>query len=161
MITIISALSENKVIWNKNSLPWYYEEDILRFRGFIKGKNIVMWKNTFLSLKKYFPQSNWHPLASKNIILSTTLENVAWIEIYKDIQDILKKYKNDDLIIIGWAEVYKVFLKFTDELDLTIISWDYDWDSFFPDFEESFDLISEEKLKNKDLIFQRWKRKKV
>lgn len=160
MITIISALSQNKVIWNKNSLPWYYEEDILRFREFIKGKNIVMWKNTFLSLKKHFPESNWHPLASKNIVLSTTLENVAWIEIYKDIQDILKKYKNDDLVIIGWEQIYKSFLPYSNYLELTLISWEFLWDTFFPDFKESFELISEEKWKNKDLIFQRRKRKK-
>ncbi|MDD5770466.1 MAG: dihydrofolate reductase [Candidatus Gracilibacteria bacterium] len=158
MITIISAISQNKVIGFDNKIPWKSSEDIEKFREIITGKIVVMGRKTFESLKNYFPENNGHPLALKNIVLSTTLQNIPGIEIYKTPKDILEKYKNNDLFIIGGSQIYKEFLSFSDEIDLTIIPGNYDGDSFFPDFENDFRLVGETKGKSKNIVFQKWVR---
>lgn len=156
MIKIIACMDENKGIWLNWKLPWYFEEDLKRFRQQISWKTIVMWKWTFESLKNYYPDFNWHPLAGKNIILSSNL-NILWQEIYKSPEEIIKKY--DDIIIIWWSKTYKSFLYLATELDLTKVSWKYETDTFFPDYETDFKLISRENWIDKNLIFEKWKRK--
>jgi len=42
MITMIAAMSENRVIGKDNTLPWDYPEDLQRFRKLTSGKPVVM-----------------------------------------------------------------------------------------------------------------------
>ena len=42
MITMIAAMSENRVIGKNNTLPWDYPEDLQRFRKLTSGKPVVM-----------------------------------------------------------------------------------------------------------------------
>lgn len=158
MIKIIAAMDEKRAIWKNSKIPWNISEDIDRFRQKISWQIIVMWRWTFESLKNYFPENNWHPRASRNIVLSKTLE-IPWVEIYKSPQDIVNAVSGQSMWIIGWAETYESFLPFTDELDLTKISWDYDWDTFFPEYEHLFKKVSEKKWNDERIVFEKWIRK--
>lgn len=151
---MISAMDEKNTIWKDWKIPWFIKEDLERFRKQISWQIIVMWKETFESLKHYYPHANWHPLALKNIVLSKTLKNNS-VEIYKTLEEIIKKYP--DIIVIWWWKTYESFLPFAWELDLTKIPWDYNWDSFFPEYKHLFKKVSEEKWNN--IVFERWVRK--
>ena len=154
MIKMIAAMDERRAIWKNWKIPWHIEEDLERFRQLITGQTIIMWRWTFESLKHYYPDVHWHPLASINIILSKTLE-ISWVEIYKTLEEIIKKYP--DIIIIWWWKTYETFLPFADELDLTKISRSYNWDSFFPKYEEIFKKDND--VKRNNIVFERWIRK--
>lgn len=155
---MISAMDEKRSIWKDWKTPWFIKEDLERFRKIISWKIIVMWRETFESLKHYYPENNWHPLALKNIVLSKTLE-IPWVEIYKTPDEIIAKYS--DIIIIWWWKTYKSFLPFADELDLTKVSWDYNWDTFFPEYEYLFKKVSEERWIYERIVFERWVRKGI
>ena len=49
-ISMISALAENRVIGNKNSLPWHLPADFKYFKTTTFGKPVVMGLNTFKSI---------------------------------------------------------------------------------------------------------------
>jgi len=137
MIKAIAAISEESwVIWDKNRIPWEKNWDKERFRELIKNQIIIMWRWTYESLKTYYPKDNGHPWAKKNIILSTTLNKAIWnkkeIEISDNFLDILEKYKWETLRVIGGEKTFKTFLPYIDELYLTLVSWQFPWDSFFP-----------------------------
>lgn len=154
MIKIIAAIDENKVIWKDLKLPWYVKEDLEFFQNTIRWKIVIMWKNTYLSLKKYYPNFEWHPLAWKNIILSKSLSNINWAEVYNNKEEILRRYLNEEIFIIWWWEVYKEFLDIADELIITKIPWIYEWDTYFPEYEEKFLLISKKSLNNEWVFYE-------
>jgi len=71
ILSIISAVAENRVIGNKNSLPWHLPEDFKWFKENTMNKTIVMGLNTFNSI-------GGKPLPNrKNIILNNDSSYVA------------------------------------------------------------------------------------
>jgi len=70
IISIISAVAENRVIGNKNSLPWHLPADFKYFKETTLGKPIIMGLKTFKSIgEKPLP-------GRKNIILNNDLNYV-------------------------------------------------------------------------------------
>ncbi len=133
MIKAIAAISEKDyIIWNENNIPWNMPWDKDRFRELIKDQIVVMGRVTYESLKKYYPNYNWHPLAKKNIVLSKTLSSYNWMEVVSDFKVILQKYKDQIIRVIWWEKIYKIFLPYIDELYLTLVEWKYQGDAFFP-----------------------------
>ena len=64
ILSMISAVAENRVIGNKNALPWHMPADFKHFKETTFGKAIVMGLNTFKSIgDKPLP-------GRKNIILN-------------------------------------------------------------------------------------------
>ena len=132
-INMIAAVCENGVIGNWWRLPWdSLSGDMARFRNRITWQAIVMGKNTYESLRSYYPEDQGHPFAGENIVLSTSLEPHQWLIICKDVREVLDKYPNQELLVIGGAETYKAFLPYTDTAELTWLGWEYEWDTHFP-----------------------------
>ena len=67
MITIIAAVSKNKVIGDDNKLIWHLPEDLKRFKKLTSGNVVVMGRKTHLSIGKALPNR-------LNIILSNNNE---------------------------------------------------------------------------------------
>ena len=47
---ILVATSPEGVIGKDNTIPWYYPEDLKRFKRLTIGKNVIMGRNTWESL---------------------------------------------------------------------------------------------------------------
>lgn len=136
MLEIVVAMGENKEIGINNKLPWNIKEEMAHFRKLTLNKTIIMGKNTFLSIGKALKDR-------QNIVLSTSLKNeYDDIIIEKNVDDCLKKYK--DAIIIGGQKIFEQFLPFVDILSISYIKGSFEADTFFPDFEDDFEIIYEE-----------------
>ena len=68
-ISLIAALSENRVIGRENKLPWYIPGELKRFKEITMGHPIVMGRKTFESIGRVLPgrtnivitrDSTWH-----------------------------------------------------------------------------------------------------
>jgi dihydrofolate reductase len=55
VISIIAAIGNNRVIGNKNRLPWNLPADMEHFQKLTKGKPIIMGSLTFESIGKALP----------------------------------------------------------------------------------------------------------
>ena len=63
MLSLIVAMSTNRVIGINNSLPWHLPNDLKYFKQATMGKPIVMGRNTFESIGKPLP-------GRRNIVIS-------------------------------------------------------------------------------------------
>ncbi len=149
MIHIIAAMAlKNKVIWINNTLPWNFKEDLRHFRELTTWNVIIMWRKTFESI--------WRPLPNRiNVIITRDSGyHAEWCEIYNSLEEAIQKVQKYDkeIFIIGWWEIYKQSLEFADVLDLTLIRQDFDWDTYFPEFENDFKEIQKEEFDEFDFV---------
>ena len=56
MISMIAAQAENRVIGNKNTIPWHLPADFKYFKETTLGKTIVLGLNTFKSIGEKFEE---------------------------------------------------------------------------------------------------------
>ncbi len=126
-------MSQNRVIGNKNSIPWDIPEDFKWVKKMTSGQAIVMGRKTFESIGRPLPNRD-------NIIISRTLDRIDGAIVFNDLEAV-KEYKTDRQIwIFGGAEIYKMALPYCKDLYLTVIKKDVDGDAFFPPFEDLFEL---------------------
>jgi len=116
MIKLISAISLNNVIGNKNKLPWYYSEDLKRFKELTVNSTVVMGATTFLH------DLNSEPLKGRtNIVLSSKLNSLDYtqVKISKSVEEIIKT--NRDFWVIGGKTIYELFLPLANMMVITHI----------------------------------------
>ena len=115
MIGIIAAVSKNGVLGDGSKLLWNYPEDLKHFRQTTAKSNIVMGRCTFESIGKPLPGRN-------NVIISSTLRDVAGVTVVPTIQDALSACDDcKDIWFIGGASVYEAAMQYADTILLTII----------------------------------------
>jgi len=130
-LSIISAVAENRIIGNKNTLPWHMPADFKYFKEATLGKVIVMGLNTFKSIgEKPLPDR-------KNIILNNDVDYIPpeGCFVARSIDELLEMTKNEpEVMICGGASVYKQFLPLAQKLYLTYIHQNFEGDTYFPEF---------------------------
>lgn len=133
-ISIIVAVAENRVIGNKNAIPWHLPADFKYFKETTLGKTIVMGLNTFNSI-------GGKPLPGrKHIILTNDPNFVAPQDCVaaRSIEEVVALGKDvPELMICGGASVYKQFLPMADKLYLTYVHASPEGDTFFPEINMS------------------------
>jgi len=129
---MISAVAENRVIGNKNSLPWHLPADFKYFKEKTLGKTIVLGLNTFKSIGE-------KPLPDRKHIILNNDPNYKVPEncfLAKSIDEVLEMVKNDqEVMICGGASIYKQFLPLANRLYLTYIHQEFEGDTYFPEFD--------------------------
>jgi dihydrofolate reductase len=128
-ITLIAAVASNGVIGTDNDLPWRLPADMKYFTLHTSGKPILMGRKTFESLRR--------PLKDRtNVILSRSLKEAPeGCVIVRSIQEALEKFANEELMVIGGAEIYEQTLKVANKLLLTEIGQPFEGDTYFPSFD--------------------------
>ena len=147
MLSLIVAMSQNRVIGHKNQLPWHLSEDLKHFKKTTMGHAMVMGRKTFESIGK--------PLPGRKTIILTSNPNYhpAGTEVLHSLADIIKlKAAPEECFIVGGATLYEQMLVHCERLYLTLIKQDYEGDAYFPDFDlvQDFQIIEESPLQFSD-----------
>lgn len=130
MISIIAAVAENRAIGKNNKLLAYLPNDLKWFKKNTTGKDIIMGKNTFLSLP------NGALPNRKNIVISDVEnESFAGCITVHSIQAAIDEAKSEEVFVIGGASIYKQFIDKADKLYLTKIYHHFEADAFFPEID--------------------------
>ena len=140
MISIITAISENRVIGKDNDLIWKISRDQKRFRDITKGHPVIMGRNTYKSIGKALP-NRFNIVISRN--QEYTLPDAAIAHTLEDALRIAKDsgIGSEEIFIIGGAQVYTEGLSFADKLYLTIVHKQAEGDTFFPAYEHLFKTV--------------------
>lgn len=135
---VVARSHPQHVIGCENKLPWRLRTDIRFFRSVTEHHAIIMGRRTFDSIG--------HPLADRvNIVLSRHLgndgNNLFWVNSREDALFLADFYSikldRTQLLIIGGAEVYKMYSDLVNKVFLTEVFSDFpEGDAFF---HESFD----------------------
>ena len=127
----IAAMSRNRVIGVDGRIPWHISEDLKFFKRTTLGHIIVMGRKTYDSIGKPLPgRENW--------VVSREAD-IAGVTVLRSFDAISEPTDGRQLYIIGGAQLYAALLPRCTELLLTHINREFEGDSFFPEFENSFD----------------------
>ena len=139
-LSIIAAMSANRVIGNNNNLPWRLPADLKRFKSLTLGHHLIMGRKTFESIGQ--------PLPGRTTVVITHQTGFApeGVLVAHSIDQALQMASGDDEVFVaGGAQIYQQMLPRADRLYLTSIHEEFEGDTDFPEFEESdWQLISEE-----------------
>ena len=135
MKLIVNA-DKNWAIGRGGDLLFPIPEDMKFFRETTKGKTVIMGRKTLES----FP--NGQPLKNRlNIVLSRRdaefPEGVVHVRSVDELKDAVKDIPDDELFVIGGAEIYKLLLPECDTALITVVDAESrDADAYIPDFDE-------------------------
>lgn len=132
MISLMLAMDENRLIGRDNQLPWYLPADLQYFKKVTMGHPIVMGRKTFESIGRVLP-------GRENIVVTRNAEFKAEdVTVLHSIDDVKKlaDSSEQELFVIGGAEIFKEILPVTDRLYITEIHHAFEGDTHFPEIEE-------------------------
>jgi dihydrofolate reductase len=139
-LSIIAAMSANRVIGKDNDLPWRLPADWKHFKSLTMGHHLIMGRKTFESIGQ--------PLPGRTTVVVTRQTGYApeGVLVARSIDQALQMAAGDDEVFVaGGAQLYQQMLPRADRLYLTTIHEEFEGDTDFPEFEESdWKLISEE-----------------
>jgi dihydrofolate reductase len=137
-ICLIWAMTKNRVIGRDNQLPWHLPDEMRHFMRTTLGKPVIMGRKQFQSMGKPLPRRT-------NIVLSRNPDfAAAGVAVVRTLDDALSYAEavdrdpgNDEIMVIGGAEIYALALPRADRLYCTVIDAELDGDTFFPEFDLS------------------------
>lgn len=132
-ISLIAALTPQRVIGIDNSLPWRLPADMQWFRQHTLGKPIVMGRKTFDSF-------GGKPLPKRtNIVVTRDPDYRAdGAVVVMSIDEAIDAAGDaGEIMIIGGASFYAQMLPRADRLYLTYVDADIEGDAWFPEFDAS------------------------
>jgi dihydrofolate reductase len=132
IVTIVVAIGENNAIGKNNELLWYLPKDLRHFKTITNGHTVIMGRKTFESVKKPLPNR-------RNIIITRNTDlAIDGAEVVNTLEQALKLCKDDvEAFIIGGAEIYKMAMKHTDKIYLTVVHENFEADAFFPEIDHN------------------------
>ncbi len=146
LLSAIVATSENNVIGLGNQIPWHIPEDFKHFKRTTMGNPLIMGRKTLETLPGILP-------GRPHIVITRQDYHKDGVTVVHSIEDGIKAAKqmnDEEVFIIGGAEIYKQSLPLWDRLYLTRIHKTYDGDAFFPEVDISEWIIKEECRSSQD-----------
>ena len=128
-VSIIAAVSENGVIGRGGRLPWHLADDLRRFKRLTMGHSIVMGRKTWESIGR--------PLAGRRMLVISRqadyrADGVKVAASLDRALEIAVAAGDDEVFVIGGAEVYRLAMPRADRLYLTRVDTEIDGDTHFP-----------------------------
>lgn len=146
----IAAMAENRVIGNHNTIPWHLPEDFKWFKKTTMGQTLLMGRKTFDSIGRPLP-------GRQTIILSRNQLSIPNTQTVNTIESIESVATSDTIWIAGGAEIYQLMLPKCSDLYLTRVHQRPVGDTFFPEFENHFELATVIES-NAEFSIEHWKK---
>ncbi|MGB0371435.1 MAG: dihydrofolate reductase [Opitutales bacterium] len=130
----IAAMARNRVIGDKNTIPWHFPEDYRWFKKNTLGATLVMGRKTYESIGRPLPKRT-------TVVLSRTAKPEDFPEgvlLVRSLDEVEALGTPGPIWLAGGAEVYALGMDRCAELYLTIIQEDFAGDATFPRVETSF-----------------------
>jgi dihydrofolate reductase len=150
----IAAMSLNRVIGVGNRIPWHLPEDFKWFKQMTTGQVIIMGRKTFESIGKPLPNRT-------TIVLTRGASEIPGVLTAPDLGRIDWDHPavvGRKLFICGGAQVYEQALPMCSDLYLTLVKRMVEGDTFFPAFEERYELLEEVMERQEFTILHYWNR---
>jgi dihydrofolate reductase len=149
MVSIIVAMSRNRVIGKDNKLIWHLPADLKHFKNTTMGRPVIMGRKTFESVGKPLP-------GRTNIVISRNKNyNAPGCLMAGSVEEALRllttepanvaAFDTAEVFIAGGGEIYRQAIQLAGRMYITVIDHDFEGDTFFPEFSgEEWKLTGEE-----------------
>ena len=126
-LSIIVAMSNNRVIGRDNTMPWHLPADLRHFKHITLGKPILMGRKTYESIGRPLPERHNIVITRDNSYTTPGCTVVHSID-----AALQTAAGSDEVMVIGGAEFYRQVLPQVDTIYLTQIHAELEGDTFFP-----------------------------
>jgi dihydrofolate reductase len=127
-ISLIVAVSQNRIIGRAGALPWRLSADLRRFRRLTLGHHLIMGRKTFESIGG--------PLPGRTSIVVTRQTAYAppGVVVARGIDAALQAAVGDsEVFFIGGGELYRHALPLVQRLYMTVVDAAVEGDTSFPE----------------------------
>ena len=144
-VSIIAAMSENRVIGRDGRLPWHLPADLRRFKQLTSGHTIVMGSSTLESIGRPLPHR-------RSIVLSTRPDfEPRGVTLARSLDEALHLSAGQRTFVIGGAAVYRLALPLARCIHLTLVHAQVAGDVTFPPFEgPTWRLVASERHRQQE-----------
>ena len=132
-MTAIVCVDRAWGIGRGNDMLFHISADLKRFRALTTGKNVIMGRNTLLSLPGARPLPN-----RRNIVVSTTMAPREGVEVVRSVEE-AAALAGEDAIVMGGAQLYRAMLPMCDRALVTKVDAAEEAEVFFPDLDKDAD----------------------
>jgi len=129
-ISLIVAMARNRVIGVNNTLPWHLPADLKHFKALTMSHHIVMGRKTYESIGKPLP-------GRTSVVVTRNASYVApGVIVVSSLEAAIAACgKDDEIFVIGGAELYRQAINIADRIYLTEIDADISGDAHFTEFD--------------------------
>ena len=140
IISLIAALGSNRVIGDKNTLPWHLPADLKHFKELTLGHPVIMGRKTFDSIGRPLPKR-------RNIVVSRRAGSaITGCEVAGSFNEALRLVKDEpEVFVIGGAQIFEQALPLVHRMYLTMVNHEFPGDTYFPVYDESKWRITNQK----------------
>ena len=129
LISLIAAMDRDRVIGNKNQLPWHLPADLAHFKKLTRGKPVVMGRKTYESIGKPLPDR-------VNIILTRDkgFQVDGCVVVHTIDEARVAAGDADEIMVIGGEKIFEQFLPIAGRMYLTFVDAEVAGDVKFPEW---------------------------
>lgn len=157
LISIIVAMTPERLIGAAGRLPWYLPEDLKRFRARTMGHAIIMGRKTFSSIGRAL-------VGRRNLVISRNpnpphIDGIEWFHSLDDALAFAESSGETECFVAGGTEIYASALPRAQRLYITFVQRDFPFqgDTYFPVWDQTQWTVTRHELL-KDLEFVTYER---
>lgn len=137
-ISIIVAMTRDRVIGSKGSLPWQLPDEMQLFKRLTMGSTVIMGRNTYASIGGPLP-------GRENIVVSRSLHELPGGRLCKDFREAMTVAGRigRPVFVIGGGQLYREALPTASTLHVSWIKSKYSGDVYFPELLDDEWVVSE------------------
>lgn len=160
MLSIIAVVGKNRAIGKNNKLLWNIPEDLEHFKKITTGHVVVMGDKTFASLNRPLPDRfnivlSLNPdFQAEGCTVCHSLEEGLKMAGEKEKELARANSRPEEIFIIGGGKIYELALPLAGKLYLTLVDDTPEADTFFPDYGEFKNILSEEERESGGLKYK-------
>lgn len=133
-VSVIVAVAHDNVMGRDNDIPWYLPADLKYFKANTLNRHIIMGRKTFQSIGRPLPKRTNIVVTRQAFFIATGCVVAHSVE---EALEIAYDNGEEEVFIIGGAEIYKQTMPYWDRLFLTEVDLKVEGgDTFFPEIDE-------------------------
>lgn len=131
-ISLIVAMTKDRVIGNGPDIPWHLPADFEYFKRTTLGHPVIMGRKTHESIGRVLP-------GRKNIVLVAEdgFEPMEGVFKARTLDEAIALVPGEEAFVIGGGQVFRSTIGMADRLFITLVHGDFSGDVFFPEFSEN------------------------
>jgi dihydrofolate reductase len=144
IVSLVLAMSENRVIGRDGGLPWHLPKDLQHFKQVTVDHTVIMGRKTFDEIK--------HPLANRrNVVISRNPVQPRGVTVVPTLDEALALGATErEVFVIGGGEIFRLALSRADRLYLTVVHATVEGDTYFPAFDATAWALEDEERHEAD-----------
>jgi dihydrofolate reductase len=160
-ISLIAAMSQNRVIGKKGRLPWsHLPADWKNFFLVTSGCRMIMGRKSYDTPDRLGSEvGNFVVTSQADFLMDSGFERVGSLD------EALERCKDDvEVFVIGGEQIFRQVIDLADTIHLTIVHDDFEGDAYFPELPVNvFRLVTQQNFEQNErhahrfsfLVFER------